>query len=163
MFEPTQARHWLAVQWALWMCEERLGLLYGRGFRRWTTLKGGQVALCVGEAWGTHWQRGPLRLLPWGCWIEEDDQALVYDAQRDHFYVAERWCRHRSHAMVACRHPQPWSFFERAALQGLALDPCWELVQRLQATGYVHPEAAMAWFMSIGSQGLALERAKGGR
>ncbi len=162
MFEPTQARHWLGVQWALWMCEDRLGLLYGRGFRRWTTLATGKVAPCTGEAWGTHWQRGPLRLLPWGCWLEEDDQALVYDAQEERFFVSEHWSRHRPQERFECRHPQPWSFFERAALQGLALDQSWELVQKLQAAGYVPPEAAMAWFMSIGSQGLASARVKGG-
>ena len=91
MLQRIPGQHWLAAQWALWSLDALAGRLPGLGFRRWATTLNNCVHACRGEAWGSHWQWGDLRLAPWGCWLQDDCLAWAYLAQQDRFFCVESW------------------------------------------------------------------------
>lgn len=150
--QATKARHWLAAQVLLWRWAERCGGLWKLGWRRWTTRPDGRVVPVCGDAWGTHWQWGALRLADWGCWLEEDGQALAYDVPGDRFLGLDRWSPALPQQSDWLPPARAWREFESPVVQLGGLESDWEWLTGLREQGLLTPEAVVAWRMVLGSR-----------
>jgi hypothetical protein len=133
---------WLEAQWALWWSDAVLGKLPAQGFERFATRHAGPVEPVRGDAWGTHWQKGRLRILPWGIWLEEDEDALVYWAERNQVYVSDRWLLEPNG--LSCP-AEPDALLEATLeCEGSFYPERWARLQ-----GLVGPSVAQEWFEKV--------------
>lgn len=162
MFHPLPGKHWLAAQWALWTHDALCGRLPSIGFKRWATWPDGCVYPCQGEAWGSHWQWGDLRLASWGCWLQGESEAWAYLALQDRFFCMDSWA---IQAEAVCEHEEIDASKGLRYLESAALaterrlsrpEGRWKILADLEAAKIVSPAAARDWQMEIGSQLLPL-------
>lgn len=157
MLQKIPGQHWLAGQWGLWSFDSLVGRLPSQGFRRWATTSNNCVHACDGEAWGSHWQWGDLRLAPWGCWLQDDCLAWAYLAQQDRFFCMESWSLDGH--VIAAQNEIPMEdglqYFAPAALASEHRRPGqqdrWRYLDELCRTKVIGPQAGRAWQIQIGS------------
>lgn len=157
MVQRIPGQHWLAGQWGLWSFDALAGRLPGLGFQRWATTFNNCVHACQGEAWGSHWQWGDLRLAPWGCWLQDDCLAWVYLAQQDRFFCMESWSLDpnviaiQSEISTECG----LQYFAPAALASehrrAGHQDRWSYLEELCRTKVIVPQAGRQWQIQIGS------------
>lgn len=157
MVRKIPGKHWLAGQWGLWSFDALAGRLPSLGFSRWATRRDNCVYACQGEAWGSHWQWGDLRLAPWGCWLQEDCQAWAYVVVEDRFFCTEGWSLEASSIVLEneVSAEQALSCFAVAALASEYRRPArqdrWAYLEELRRADMVTPQAGRQWQIQVGS------------
>ncbi len=157
MLQRIPGQHWLAGQWGLWSFDSLAGRLPALGFRRWATTSNNCVHACEGEAWGSHWQWGDLRLAPWGCWLQDDCLAWAYLAQQDRFFCMESWSldAHVIAAQNEISFEDGLKYFAPAALASeqrrSGQQDRWSYLEELCQSKIIVPKAGRDWQIQIGS------------
>lgn len=161
MLKKISGDHWLAGQWGLWGLDDINGRLPSLGFRRWATTRDNCVRPCVGEAWGSHWQWGDLRLAPWGVWLQDDCQAWAYLAQENRFFCLDFWTLESNQisAQAEIAPEQALPYLATAAAASELRRPKgrrqWQGLEVLRQAGLLNAPAAREWMIQIGSRFLA--------
>ena len=157
MVKKVPGKHWLAGQWGLWSFDALAGRLPSMGFARWATCQDNCVHACQGEAWGSHWQWGDLRLAPWGCWLQDDCQAWAYVVEEDRFFCSESWSLDGSVILRENEVSADYALtcFAVAALASEFRRPPqqdrWVYLEELRRAGIVTAPAGRQWQIQVGS------------